>query len=152
MPDFSKYFDESEGKPVDYQGRTLFLGDEFPVSQDMRQVLVSREKTSSEWKQGVFLKIDRGRMLVNDKSVGKCTVLWEDTAPREVVIELKGNPQRLFVHNVWDPGSGAMLYGTFGAAMFMEEIDQGRRYFCNDGHPDDDFDDIVFTLKQFKCT
>ncbi|MCB1117403.1 MAG: hypothetical protein KDK50_02345, partial [Chlamydiia bacterium] len=33
-----------------------------------------------------------------------------------------------------------------GAAMIVEEIPNGRRYRCNDGEPDDDFDDIVFTI------
>ncbi len=33
-----------------------------------------------------------------------------------------------------------------GAAMYSEEIPNGKRYFCNDGVEDDDFDDIVFTV------
>jgi hypothetical protein len=30
--------------------------------------------------------------------------------------------------------------------MIVEEIENGRRYYCNDGHPDEDFDDIIFEL------
>ena len=33
-----------------------------------------------------------------------------------------------------------------GAAMYSEDIPNGKRYYCNDGVEDDDFDDIVFTV------
>jgi len=33
-----------------------------------------------------------------------------------------------------------------GAAMYSENIPKGKRYFCNDGVEDDDFDDIIFTV------
>jgi hypothetical protein len=31
--------------------------------------------------------------------------------------------------------------------MYVEEIPNGRKYYCNDGEPDDDFDDLIFTLE-----
>lgn len=36
----------------------------------------------------------------------------------------------------------------YGAAMYSEEIPNGKRYFCNDGEEDEDFDDIIFTVKR----
>lgn len=33
-----------------------------------------------------------------------------------------------------------------GAAMCSEDIPNGKRYHCNDGVEDDDFDDIIFTV------
>ena len=38
------------------------------------------------------------------------------------------------------------MYCYYGAAMFTENIDHGKRYYCNDGNPDEDFDDIIFTI------
>ena len=35
-----------------------------------------------------------------------------------------------------------------GAAMYSEDIEDGKRYFCNDGDLDNDFDDIIFTVKR----
>lgn len=35
-----------------------------------------------------------------------------------------------------------------GAAMYSEEISNGKRYFCNDGDEDEDFDDIIFTVRR----
>lgn len=40
----------------------------------------------------------------------------------------------------WKAGEGN------GAAMYSEDIPNGKRYFCNDGEEDDDFDDIIFTV------
>jgi len=31
--------------------------------------------------------------------------------------------------------------------MIVEEIPSGRRYKCNDGRADDDFDEIVFRIE-----
>ncbi len=33
-----------------------------------------------------------------------------------------------------------------GACMYSEDIPNGKRYFCNDGDLDDDFNDIIFTV------
>lgn len=35
-----------------------------------------------------------------------------------------------------------------GAAMYSEDLPDGKRYFCNDGNEDDDFDDIIFTVRR----
>ena len=44
----------------------------------------------------------------------------------------------------WKAGRGS------GAAMYSEDIPNGKRYFCNDGDEDDDFDDIIFTVARMK--
>jgi hypothetical protein len=33
-----------------------------------------------------------------------------------------------------------------GAAMIVHDISNGKQYQCNDGHPDDNFDDLVFRV------
>ena len=38
--------------------------------------------------------------------------------------------------------------GYNGACMYYEEILNGRRYFCNDRVPDEDFDAIIFTVQR----
>ncbi len=32
------------------------------------------------------------------------------------------------------------------SAMIFEEIDSGKRYYCNDGEYEDNFDNIIFTV------
>jgi hypothetical protein len=38
-----------------------------------------------------------------------------------------------------------------GSAMIVEEFDGGRRYLCNDFEFDEDFDDLIFTVKRRKA-
>ncbi len=45
-------------------------------------------------------------------------------------------------------GGKSVDYGRYGSAMIVEEVEGGRRYRCNDWHPDDNFDDIVFTVRK----
>jgi len=54
----------------------------------------------------------------------------------------------LGIKNVWDTGNGVIQSWYNGSAMVVEEIENGKRYRCNDGHPDNNFDDIVFSIKK----
>jgi len=53
----------------------------------------------------------------------------------------------LWVKNVWDMGDGVMQSWNAGGAMIVEGDAVSRRYLCNDGELDDDFDDMIFTLE-----
>ena len=57
------------------------------------------------------------------------------------------------VRNVWDTGDGVMQSWHSGAAMMVEQLSDGRRvYWCNDGVPDEDFDDVIFEVEQLEAT
>lgn len=148
MPGFSNLFNKSKGKPFEYNGKTIMLVDSFSVEGDTKKIAIKFETTNSKWKQGIAFELDKGAMRINSKDIGKGAVLWEDTAPNTVYIEIIGSPSCLYIKNVWDTGNGAMQSWHHGAAMFAEDIDQGRRYYCNDGEPDDDFNDIIFTIQR----
>ena len=45
-------------------------------------------------------------------------------------------------------GRCAVIDHTCANAMYSEDIPYGKRYFCNDGDDDDDFDDIIFTVQR----
>jgi hypothetical protein len=146
MPSFQAMFAESDGGPINYRGLTLVLSDTIPVTGGARFLLVFEEVNSS-WREGVMLEVD-GAFRVNEHEICKCVVLWRHTAPREVEFSVGAGAQRLVVRNVWDVGNGVVESWHNGAAMIVEECEHGRRYRCNDGHPDEDFDDIVFRLER----
>ncbi len=75
-------------------------------------------------------------------------MLWQDTAPQTVDFEIIGKASTIEVKNMWDFGDGVMQSWHNGAAMIVESLPNGRRYRCNDGDPDDDFDDIIFRLER----
>jgi hypothetical protein len=145
MPSFESLFRTSKGKPIEYQGRTVMMRDVLPVSRTTRIKLVL-ESSKSTWRQGVMLRA-KGSLRVADHDFKSPIVLWIDTAPRDVEILVLSDMDELEVRNVWDVGDGTIQSWHNGAAMTVEEVPDGRRYRCNDGHPDDDFSDLVFSLK-----
>lgn len=50
------------------------------------------------------------------------------------------------VTNIWDHGDGVTQKWHKGGALYIEELEKGIRFFCNDGHYDDDFSDLIFDL------
>lgn len=148
MPSFEKFFMESKGKPITYKGKTLVMMDTIEVSNGDR-VKITFDSTDSEWRQGIALDV-KGSFIINDRDDGGSIILWEDTAPKVVELEIttkpKNKPQRLAINNAWDTGDGVTHSWHNGAAMIIEDIANGRRYSCNDGHPDDNFTDIVFRV------
>jgi hypothetical protein len=149
MPSFEDLFLKSKGQPVEYNGQTIQMVDRVPVT-DGQQIRVVFESTNSDWKQGVHIASD-GSFEVNGQTVKKAVVLWKDTAPREVLLKVKSKKGECLVKNVWDIGDGVMHSWHNCAAMIVEKSGSVRRYKCNDGRADDDFDDLVFSLQLVDC-
>ena len=143
---FQDLFVKSKGQPIVYQGKTLVLGDDFPT-EGAKQFRLFFEENNGSWRQGVALDV-KGGFKVNRQVIRRKIVLWQDTAPQIVDFELMGKPVTIHVYNVWDTGNGLMHSWHNGAAMIVEPVPFGRRYRCNDGLADDDFNDIIFRLER----
>ena len=51
------------------------------------------------------------------------------------------------VWNTWEDDKGGLEAWVRGAAMKKEVIAPNRfRYYCNDGHIDDNFDELIFDI------
>ena len=161
MEIFEELFRKSKGRPITYRAKTLHLMDKLRIRNGDRFRVVI-EELNSDWKQGVSLSLSKGRIRVADREFSKGIVLWEDTAPvsTEVIIVLGSRQvEWLYLKNVWDKGDGVIDSWHNGAAMIIEELsERTNRYRCNDGYPDDDFNDIVFrienlpNLSDLQCT
>jgi hypothetical protein len=46
-----------------------------------------------------------------------------------------------------DTGDGTKAYGHNGAMYIEQKKNEKTLYNCNDGHPDDDFDDLIFKIE-----
>lgn len=144
MPCLEDLFLISKGQPVDYQGHTVKMADHVPVTAGQK-IRIVFESAAADWRQGVHLSTE-GTFGVNGRLVQAAVVLWQDTAPAEVILTVKSTHGRCSVKNVWDVGDGVMHSWHNGSGMIVEETAFGRRYRCNDGRADDDFDDLIFTL------
>jgi hypothetical protein len=109
------------------------------------RIKINRKSTKSEWRQGVELQV-KGSIKINNQVVKKGTRIWEHTSPNEVVLEVDSEDKKIIVTNIWDFGDGVTQKWHNGGAMYFEKIENGKRYYCNDGHPNDDFSDLIFEL------
>lgn len=166
MTDFSSLFMKTKGKPVEYNGDMLHMAHYFPVKEG--DILVaSIEKASSDCRQGLCIDVTGWCEFDEDEhktGKGIRMLFWEDTAPKEIKLTVHPTNDRVVIYNIWENISEYVLadqqgnpvtksstsvdYWRYGAAMIVEEIEDGFRYRCNDWHPDDDFDDIIFTVRK----
>lgn len=166
MPSFDELFIASKGQPITYNDRRLVLADKFPVNNG-DTLIAAIEKTNSEWPQGFYIDITgscecNGKVFKQGKGIKM--LFWQKTATPQIKLKVFTKKDFVWVANIWEKTSiytvrdsddniiqkesKSMDYGHHGAAMIVEEIENGRRYRCNDGHPDDNFDDIVFTIQR----
>jgi hypothetical protein len=143
---FQDIFEKSAGKPITYQGKTLVMLDVF-LTEGATTLRLVFEACNAEWRQGVAIRFD-GKLEVNHQVIKRGIVLWHDTAPQIVDLEMISNVSQIEVKNVWDVGDGVIHSWHNGAAMIVETLPNGARYHCNDGLADDDFDDVVFRLER----
>lgn len=122
-----------DGEPMEYEKRStvLFWEDcELQVFSKEGHIFISNiweETIYEEQKSGHFQKVD---------GTFSHTKIVEYPKGKEVVCY--ANSDR------WHAGL------CNGAAMYSEDIPKGKRYYCNDGVEDDDFDDIIFTVTRKK--
>ena len=144
MQSIQDLFFESRGQPVSYNGKTIQMVDKVQI-QKVHNMELTFESVNSKWVQGVYLSTN-GKFTVNEKAFDISIVLWENSAPKTVPIMVESKDGILSVKNVWDVGDGVMESWHNGAAMIVEREEGLIRYLCNDGQPDDDFDDLIFSI------
>jgi hypothetical protein len=116
----------------------------FPVVNN-ELICVVFEEANSLWRQGIWLKTDRGLEINNE--LCPSAVLWFDTAPRQVLCRCLTYDGCLSVYNVWDEGEGRRSQG-WSSGMLVEELPNGRRYRCNDVGFDTRFDKLVVRVER----
>jgi hypothetical protein len=177
MPEFQTMFIRSKGQPIEWQGKKLVLHDNFPTL-DAKKYRLTFELCNGTWREGVIMALlhkdsqgnwqagagkgQPGHFTINGQTVNgrDGTVIWQDSAPPVIEFEITGGAPIICVYNVWQATTHVTIPGTTGrpvvdsghngAAMIVEELSNGRRYRCNDGEPDEDFDDIVFRLERIE--
>ena len=147
---FLKLFQESNFQPIVYNGKIIIISDTLPT-ENIKLYEVNFTAVKSEWEQGIFFHSKKAHFRINNQRESlNAFHLWHSESLKTNVFEiLKGGSTELKIWNIWRINSGPMSYGTNGGAMHKEDIENGRTYYCNDGYPDDDFDDLVFDVRWF---
>jgi hypothetical protein len=153
--DFGGRFMESKGQPIQHAGRTLQMIDRFPASLG-EELVVTIESTASPHIQGVGFS--EGVEVFGQKEK-KAVVFEHFSIPPEERAHTKSRLPFTFAVTCRNKKGFVSFYNMAltgerqswwhaGSAMIAEEIAGGRRYRCNDFDFDDDFDDLIFTVKK----
>jgi hypothetical protein len=145
--DFPLLFEASNCKPVLYKDKFVHISDELP-SAPMNKYTLIIEHINSDWEQGIIINSKEAHFRLNDTKEGiNSLLIWISEVPKKYIIHIIAPGKTpINIWNMWRIDKGATSYGHNGAAIIIEEIEKGRKYFCNDGYPDDDFDDLILTV------
>jgi len=69
------------------------------------------------------------------------------SAPQSIEFLITSKDGLCNIKNVWDVGDGVMHSWHGGAGMQIVEDEFGRHYFCNDGHAELRFDNLIFSVR-----
>lgn len=144
--EFETLFIETKGQPIIYKGKEIRMIDKIDLPGNEINIKLVFLSTDSQWKQGIVLKTN-GKFTVNDEVITNKIVLWEHTAPKEVSIFIKSKDKSLIIYNVWLSDKDSVEAWHNGSAIYVESLGNTRIYNCNDGYPDDDFNDLIFKVE-----
>ena len=144
--EFQTLFEKANGQPILYKGKELVQLDKINLSANTIALKITFLSTDSKYTQGIVLRT-KGEFEIEGTRLSKMTVLWEDTAPKEVDIMVRSKDKMLYIYNAWKTEKCAFESWYNGAAIYIEEIDGAKIFHCNDGFPDDDFNDLVFKVE-----
>ncbi|MCL2219825.1 MAG: hypothetical protein FWC23_07170 [Chitinispirillia bacterium] len=148
MPSFTEDFVKSNGGPIKYNGMELIRLDRIPVQKKFSGTLKLISK-NSDWRQAIHLKVKKGKLIINSQEA-KFFITWaDDLRDHNNTLHFEGVAKdlQLLVYNAWEQlGASSTDSWICGAAMILEVNGNTRRYRCNDGYPDDNFDDIIFEI------
>lgn len=136
-------FADSRGGPISYRGVTVHAIHEIAIAG--RATLAVRfVRFSEQVRQGLRLAVDGGTLLVNDQSLRE-VVLWADTAPRNVRVQVTSTGARCVVKiwNVWQDETGAMQAWIGDCGMVVEPTSLGAVLKCSDGLGGPTFTDLI---------
>lgn len=149
MANFEKLFEESKGQPIIYNGNVILGIEKISVEKNFI-IEIELISTNSRWKQGICIDT-KGSLFFNQEIKGEKMVLreelWECSASRCLQLHGESKDGNLWIYNSWYE-NGCHEYWARNAAMIKEVVGENEYvYHCNDGDWDEDFDDIVFSVK-----
>lgn len=124
--------------------KNIVLWEVLEVS-DGQSIRVKFISCNSEFRQGVWIAADKGIEI--NGSIYSQVNLWQDTAPKEVILKCHTDVGLLSLYNIWDDGDGRESQ-AHTSGMIVEQIDNILIYRCNDYGLETDFNKLVFSIEK----
>jgi hypothetical protein len=145
----AELFRENSGKPIQYGGKTIRLAFDIAISPEHGSARLVFRSKNDEPVQGIRLKFVGGKLRVAGETSSQL-VLWGDTAPPEVDIEILRGAKLAPVLRVWNcwRGKRSEIEAWVGnSGLVCVEREPGSYHFeCSDGAGEPSFDALVFDL------
>jgi hypothetical protein len=150
LKDYTPLFEASKGEPIMQDGSVLHRRCWIDVAGGDTLVLRFLSFTT-EYIQGLRISAEQCQLTV-ERFTGKEIVLWTDSAPEQVRLEVVKSKKRARVGflNVWkDREHETMMYALTSSAMRVSRTDDGELVLrCSDGSGEPEFDDLVVQIRR----
>jgi len=145
MTNLAALFADQRASQIDWDGPLFSL---YEVPTGVEHLTIEFSSVGSELRQGVRLKA-RGARLTIDDVEDTDFVLWQDTSPRHVEVDLRWSARgarSLRIWNTWVRDGVAHAW-LGNAGMRVDDEGQGRYLLrCSDGAGEPTFDDLVVAV------
>ncbi len=111
---------------------------------DGQLIKVTFISKNSQYHQGIRLATDKG-IEVNGQTYPSI-MLWEHSAPKDVICKCFTDDGLLSIYNIWDEGDGRESQ-AHSSGMLIEENGKTLTYRCNDYGFETNFDELVFSIE-----
>ena len=68
---FEELFRKNNWDPIEYKGKTVCIGDTFPIPKGKVKFIIRIEQVNSDYEQGIFFK-GKGPFTVNEPVINSC--------------------------------------------------------------------------------
>jgi hypothetical protein len=115
--------------------------------ENEEKIKITFLSNDSDNRQGIWLATDKGIEI--EGQLFPQINLWEDTAPKEVIIKCFTDVGLLSLYNIWDDGNGVESQ-VYSSGMIVEEKENKLIYRCNDYGFDTNFEKLIFSIEKMK--
>lgn len=128
-----------------FEGKNDIVMWEVQQISNEQLIKVKFIETNSTNKQGIWIATDKG-IEINGNLYSQIN-LWEDTAPKEVILKCYTDVGLLSIYNIWDDGRGRNSQ-SYTSGMIIKEEDNVLYYHCNDYGFETDFNKLIFSIEK----
>ncbi|UNL87564.1 hypothetical protein [Priestia koreensis] len=127
------------------KGRCNVIKWEVQSVDDGQELKIIFLGKNSLYRQGIWLKTDKGIEVMgrNFSSID----LWEDSAPKELVLKCFTSNGVISFYNIWDKGEGKKSQ-SYSSGMMIKQQGNKVIYNCNDIGFETNFDKLIFSIEK----
>jgi hypothetical protein len=144
METLSSLFQKSNGTPIEWDGRLIYQMFRRELLCGKTSVQITRVSQKASVIQGLRIKVQNGMLEVNGQQLDDI-VLWADSSPGEVLIDVSETATAVSAWNVWKH-SNLMQAWTGNAGIQIDEQDGAAQLFCSDGIGERNFTDLIVRI------